>query len=134
MLCIVQCKGPEAFDWRQFAFGKRYRISVLTLERFALAVIVGVNVLRFLRSIVVNVRLSGSSAIKVIGAPLGIVHWRVPAVTSGTTVVAPLKEGRDYLALGRCSSLRKRPFNFRVFGRSVYDATDPVIECLLARQ
>jgi hypothetical protein len=114
MLFIVQRERPEAFDWRQFAFGKRYRVRILTIELFALAVIVRVDVLRFLRSIVVDVRLGGSSAIEIIGALLGIVHGRVPAITGGTSVVPPLKKGRNYLVLGSSRSFPKCLFDFRV--------------------
>src|SRR5690349_10903913 len=98
MEVVVQGERPKAMDRRHLPLGESDLIRVAAAELLTLAVVVRVDVLRFFRAIVVHVRLGGSGAVEIVGSPLRIVHRRVPAITSGTAVVTPLKEGIDQFA------------------------------------
>src|SRR4029077_14336159 len=99
MEVVVQSERPETHNRRNLSLGKGDSVGVLAVELFCLAVFVPVDVLGFLRPIVEHVRLSGRGVVEIVGSPLRIVHWRVPAVADGTAVVTPLKEWIDQFAL-----------------------------------
>src|SRR5256885_10411745 len=100
MHIVIQGHRPETFDRRELTFREGDRIKVVTIELLALTVVVPVDVFGFLRAVVIHIRSGGAGAIEVVGAPLRVVHRRVPAVAGGTTVVTPLEERWNQVTLG----------------------------------
>ena len=77
--------------------GKGDLVGVLAIELVALAIVVCVDVLGFLRPVVIHVRFGGARTIKIVDTPVRIVDWRVPTVARGMADIAPLEERPDHL-------------------------------------
>ena len=107
-------------------------VVVLAIELLALAVEVPINVFRLVGSVVIHVRLGSAGPIKIVGAPLRIVHRRVPAVPGGPAVVAPLEERRNQLIPRRVSGFLERLLDRRVFVGGLQHPADPLVKRLLA--
>lgn len=63
MSCIGECERPEPLDRRRLAFRKGDGVIIFTIELLAMAVVVGVDLFRLLRTVVVDVRLGRAGAV-----------------------------------------------------------------------
>jgi len=79
-----------------------------------------------------HVRPGGPSAIEVVGAPLRVVDRRVPAIAGASTIVAPLKQWCDLVALSCNRGFFGRLFDFRIVCSSLKDTADPFVKGFLA--
>ena len=107
VLVVVQRQRPESLDGRLLPGRERHLVRLLTHHRRARGVVVGVEVLRLGGPVVEHVRSRGARSVEVVDAELRVVGGTIPAVARGPTIVSPLEERSDDIALGGHSGVHE---------------------------